>query len=77
MFVGTPLAATTPPWDTTIGQKIAELTGVNLKVEYLVGTDIMTIANIMVASGVLPDIVAAGEAAGVLLELILLLDLMI
>lgn len=65
MFVGTPLAATTPPWDTTIGQKIAELTGVNLKVEYLVGTDIMTIANIMVASGVLPDIVAAGEAAGV------------
>lgn len=65
MFVGTPLAATTPPWDTPIGQKIAELTGVTLNVEYLVGTDIMTRANVMVASGVYPDIVAAGEAAGV------------
>jgi len=65
MFVGTPLAATTPPWETPIGQKIAELTGVKLNVEYLVGTDIMTKANLMVASGIYPDIVAAGETAGI------------
>lgn len=65
MFVGTPLAATTPPWETPIGQKIAELTGVTLHVEYLVGTDIMTKANLMAASGTYPDIVAAGETAGV------------
>jgi len=64
MFNGVALTATTPAWDTPIGQKIQELTGVRLNVEYLVGTDIMTKANLMTASGVYPDIVAAGETAG-------------
>lgn len=65
MFHATPLAATTPAWDTPIGKKIEELTGVKLVVEYLVGTDSMTKANLMVASGTYPDIVSAGETAGV------------
>ncbi len=65
MFTGTPLAASTPAWETPIGKKIQELTGVKLVVEYLVGTDVMTKANLMVASGTYPDIVAAGETAGV------------
>lgn len=65
MFNGTPLSATLPAWDTPVGKKIQELTGVKLNVEYLVGTDIMTKANLMTASGTFPDIVAAGESAGV------------
>ncbi len=65
MFQATPLAATTPAWETPVGKKIQELTGVKLVVEYLVGTDSMTKANLMVASGVYPDIVSAGETAGV------------
>ena len=64
MFNGVALSATTPAWDTPIGQKIQELTGVKLVVEYLVGTDIMTKANLMTASGTYPDIVAAAETAG-------------
>ncbi|MGE5612904.1 MAG: extracellular solute-binding protein, partial [Bacillota bacterium] len=65
MFNAVPLSATTPAWETPIGKKIEELTGVKLKVEYLVGTDSMTKANLMTASGTYPDIVAAGETAGV------------
>ena len=65
LFQATPLAATTPAWDTPVGKKIEELTGVKLVVEYLVGTDSMTKANVMVASGTYPDIVSAGETAGV------------
>ena len=65
MFVGTPLSATIPAWDTPVGKKIQELTGVRLNVEYLVGTDVMTKANLMTASGVYPDLVYAGETAGV------------
>jgi len=65
MFQATPLSATLPFSDTPIGQKIQEITGVRLNIEYLVGTDSMTKANIMTASGVYPDIVSAGETAGV------------
>lgn len=65
MFVGTALSATIPAWETPVGKKIQELTGVKLIVEYLVGTDVMTKANLMTASGVYPDLVYAGETAGV------------
>lgn len=64
MFNAVALTATTPAWDTPIGKKIQELTGVKLVVEYLVGTDSLTKANLMTASGTYPDIVAAGETAG-------------
>ncbi len=64
MFNAVPLTATTPAWDTPIGKKIQELTGVKLVVEYLVGTDSLTKANLMTASGTYPDVVAAGETAG-------------
>lgn len=65
MFQATPLSATIPFSDTPIGQKIQEITGTRLDIEYLVGTDSMTKANLMTASGVYPDIVSAGETAGV------------
>lgn len=68
MFNATPLSGPIPAWDTPIGQKIQEITGVRLNVEYLVGTDSMTKANLMTASGVYPDIVAAGETAGVFIS---------
>lgn len=65
MFNGAPLTATTPAWDTPVGKKIQELTGVKLVVEYLVGQDVMTKANLMTAGGVYPDIIAAGDNAGI------------
>ncbi len=65
MFNGSPLTAPTPAWDTAIGKKIEELTGVKLVVEYLVGQDVMTKSNLMTAAGVYPDLVAAGDNAGI------------
>ena len=65
MFNGNPLTATTPAWDTPVGKKIQELTGVKLNVEYLVGQDIMTKANLMVAGGVYPDLIYAGDNVGI------------
>jgi ABC-type glycerol-3-phosphate transport system substrate-binding protein len=56
-----PLAAA----DTEVGKKIAELTGVKLNIEYLVGQDIMTKANLMVAGGVYPDLIHAGDNVGI------------
>ena len=65
MFNGSPLQSPLPAWDTDIGKAIAELTGVELVVEYLVGQDIMTKANLMVAGGVYPDIINAGDNSGI------------
>ncbi len=65
MFNANPLTAPTPAWDTPIGKKIQELTGVRLEVEYLVGQDIMTKANLMTAAGEYPDLVASGDNAGI------------
>ena len=65
MFNGSPLTAPTPAWDTAVGKKIEELTGVKLVVEYLVGQDVMTKSNLMTAAGVYPDLVAAGDNAGI------------
>ncbi len=65
MFEGSPLTATTPAWDTEIGKKITELTGVRVEVEYLVGQDIMTKANLMTATGDYPDLIMAGDNPGI------------
>ena len=65
MFNANPLTAPTPAWDTAIGKKIQELTGVRLEVEYLVGQDIMMKANLMTAAGEYPDLIAAGDNAGI------------
>lgn len=64
IFNANALTATTPAWDTVVGKKIQELTGVNLVIEYLVGQDIQTKVNLMVAGGIYPDVVAPTEAAG-------------
>ncbi len=65
MFEGTALTTTTPAWDTPIGKKITELTGVRLEIEYLVGQDLMTKANLMTTSGDYPDLVSASDNGGI------------
>lgn len=63
-FFNTNLTSTIAPWDTPVGKKITELTGVKVKVEYLVGQDARQKAGIMIASGDYPDIINPGEATG-------------
>ncbi|AEE97266.1 ABC transporter substrate-binding protein [Mahella australiensis] len=63
-FFNYSLNSLTMPFDTPIGKKITELTGIKLKVEYLVGTDARQKAGVMIASGDYPDLVNPGEAAG-------------
>ena len=65
MFEGSPLTTTTPAWDTEIGKKITELTGVRVEIEYLVGQDIMTKANLMTTTGDYPDLISAGDNPGI------------
>jgi len=64
IFVGDPQRSPIPASDTAVGQKIKELTGVTLKIEYLVGQDIMEKANLMVAGGVYPDLIFGGDSPG-------------
>jgi len=61
IFVAGPGEA--PPNDNKIIQKIAELTGVTLDFEFLVG-DMEQKVGIMIASGDYPDIIAPGQARG-------------
>jgi len=63
-FFNTSLTAMVDPWDTPVGKKITELTGVKLKTEYLVGADARQKAGVMIASGDYPDIILPGEATG-------------
>ena len=65
IFVGDVQKSPIPASDTAVGKKIAELTGVELSIEYLVGQDIMTKANMMVAGGVYPDLIYAGDNSGI------------
>jgi ABC-type glycerol-3-phosphate transport system substrate-binding protein len=46
-------------FQTKIGKKITELTGVTMKIEYIVGSDEQTKAGIMIASGQYPDLIFA------------------
>lgn len=50
------------PWSTPVGKKIQEITGVNLNVELLVGSDTRQKAGVMIASGDYPDLISSGEA---------------
>lgn len=61
MFVAGPGEA--PPADNKIVKKIAELTGVTIDYEFLVG-DMEQKVGIMVASGDYPDLIGAGQARG-------------
>ena len=63
-FFNYSLNSLTLPFDTPVGQKITELTGVKLKVEYLVGVDARQKAGVMIASGDYPDLINPGEATG-------------
>lgn len=63
-FFNYALTSMVDPWETPVGKKITELTGVKLKTEYLVGTDARQKAGIMIASGDYPDIILSGEATG-------------
>jgi len=64
MYNGTPLTAPIPAWETEVGKKIQEITGVELVVEYLVGQDNLTKASLMVAGGVYPDLINAQDYSG-------------
>jgi len=79
IFVGDTQKSPIVAWDTEVGKKIAELTGVDLSIEYLVGQDIMTKANLMVAGGVYPDIIYAGDNSGIFIagEALIPLDALI
>ena len=61
MFVAGPGEA--PPADNKIVKKIAELTGVTIDYEFLVG-DMDQKVGIMIASGDYPDLIGAGQARG-------------
>jgi putative aldouronate transport system substrate-binding protein len=63
-FFNYALTSMIDPWETPIGKKITELTGVKLKTEYLVGTDARQKAGVMIASGDYPDIIIPGESTG-------------
>ncbi|HZJ57299.1 MAG TPA: extracellular solute-binding protein [Clostridia bacterium] len=63
-FINYALTSMTDPWETPVGKKITELTGVKLKTEYLVGTDARQKAGVMIASGDYPDIIVPGESTG-------------
>ena len=63
-FFNYALTSMIDPWETPIGKKITDLTGVKLKTEYLVGTDARQKAGVMIASGDYPDIIIPGESTG-------------
>ena len=65
IFVGSDQRSPVPAPDTAVGQAIQELTGVTLRVEYLVGQDIQQKANLMVAGGVFPDLIFGGDSPGI------------
>jgi len=67
-FNGEVLSGPIPAPDTPVGKMIQEITGTKIVVEYLVGQDIMTKANLMVAGGVYPDVVHAGDNAGIFIS---------
>ena len=63
-FFNYALSSMVDPWDTPVGKKITELTGVKLETEYLVGTDPRQKAGVMIASGDYPDIILPNESTG-------------
>jgi putative aldouronate transport system substrate-binding protein len=67
IFVGDVQRSPIPANETEVGKKIKELTGVDLKIEYLVGQDIMTKLNLMVAGGVYPDIIYPYDNVGIVI----------
>jgi len=53
------------PWtDTPVGQLLAERTGVNLEIEFLVGSDQRQKASLLVAAGDYPDMIETGDTSG-------------
>lgn len=63
-FVNDPNVLSGNEWDTPIGKKITELTGVRLIVDRPVGADTRQKAGVLIASGDYPDIIWTGEASG-------------
>ncbi|MDN5316127.1 MAG: putative aldouronate transport system substrate-binding protein, partial [Thermoanaerobacterium sp.] len=56
--------STATPYDytkTPVWKKLSELTGVNLQVSYLVGTDETSKATLMISGGDLPDLIVASN----------------
>ncbi|MDR3085721.1 MAG: extracellular solute-binding protein, partial [Christensenellaceae bacterium] len=50
--------------DTPVGKALAELTNVDLSIEFLVGSDVRQKASLLIASGQYPDLVNTGDASG-------------
>ncbi len=63
-FLNGPALISGDEWDTTIGKKITELTGVRLIVDRPVGSDTRQKAGVIIASGDYPDLIWGGEASG-------------
>lgn len=64
VFLMSTAPSTQDPAISAVGQKLAEVTGVNLKLEFLVGTDVRQKASLMIASGELPDMIVTGDSLG-------------
>ncbi len=63
-FVNGPALISGDDWDTPVGKKITELSGVKLIVDRPVGSDTRQKAGVMIASGDYPDLIWGGEAMG-------------
>ncbi|MDR3085428.1 MAG: hypothetical protein LBU47_03840, partial [Christensenellaceae bacterium] len=50
--------------DTPAGKALAELTKVDLSIEYLVGIDVRQKSSLLIASGQDPDLINSGDASG-------------
>ncbi|MDR3121932.1 MAG: hypothetical protein LBU58_11475 [Clostridiales bacterium] len=58
-------ATTYDPWrDTAVGKALAELTKVDLEMEFLVGADARQKASLLIAAGEYPDLLSTGESSG-------------
>ena len=56
---------TVDPWrDTPVGQFLEEKTGVDLEIEYLVGSDVRQKASLLIAAGEYPDMMTTSDASG-------------
>lgn len=63
-YVNGPALISGDDWETTIGKKITEITGVKLIVDRPVGSDTRQKPGVMIASGDYPDLIWGGEASG-------------
>jgi len=64
IYVNGPALISGDDWETVIGKKITEVTGVKLIVDRPVGSDTRQKPGVMIASGDYPDLIWGGEAQG-------------